>query len=149
MSSLFKRYKTKIGGAMEKDTVSKSEICLMEGETIGEVQIADDVVVLIAALAATEVRGVYALAGNVTNAMMSKTGRKNLSKGVKVDVSEGNVTVEMELVLDYGFNIPATCKKVQVKVKTAIENMTGLNCTDVNVRIDGVRMLTNGSTSRK
>ncbi|MDR0963041.1 MAG: Asp23/Gls24 family envelope stress response protein [Clostridium sp.] len=134
---------------MEKDTVSKSEICLMEGETIGEVQIADDVVVLIAALAATEVRGVYALAGNVTNAMMSKTGRKNLSKGVKVDVSEGNVTVEMELVLDYGFNIPATCKKVQVKVKTAIENMTGLNCTDVNVRIDGVRMLTNGSTSRK
>jgi uncharacterized alkaline shock family protein YloU len=112
----------------------------MEGETIGEVQIADDVVVLIAALAATEVRGVYALAGNVTNAMMGKAGRKNLSKGVKVDVLEGNVTVEMELVLDYGYNIPSTCKKVQNKVKSAIENMTGLVCTDVNVRIEGVRM---------
>jgi uncharacterized alkaline shock family protein YloU len=124
----------------EEKEMDRNDICLMEGNTVGEVQIADDVVALIAALAATEVSGVAALAGNITNEIMSRTGRKNLAKGVKVDVQEGNVTVELVLVLEYGFNIPATCKKVQSKVKAAIENMTGLFCADVNIRIDGVNM---------
>jgi uncharacterized alkaline shock family protein YloU len=125
----------------EVNNMDRNDICLREGDTVGEVQIADDVVALIAALAATEVRGVAALAGNLTNEMMSRTGRKNLAKGVKVDVLEGSVTVELVLVLEYGFNIPATCKKVQSKVKAAIENMTGLYCADVNIRIDGVNMI--------
>jgi uncharacterized alkaline shock family protein YloU len=125
----------------EENDMDRNDICLMEGDTVGEVQIADDVVALIAALAATEVRGVAALAGNLTNEMMGRTGRKNLAKGVKVEVLEGSVTVELELVLEYGFNIPATCKKVQSKVKAAIENMTGLFCADVNIRIDGVNMI--------
>lgn len=123
----------------EKD-MDRNEICLMEGETVGEVQIADDVVALIAALAATEVRGVAALGGNMTYEMMSKAGRKNLAKGVKVDVQDGSVKVGLVLLLEYGFNIPVTSKKVQSKVKAAIENMTGLLCADVNIRIDGVNM---------
>lgn len=107
---------------------------------LGEVQIADEVVAIIAGLAATEVEGVASMAGNVTNELVSKLGMKNLSKGVKVDVLEGIVSVELALNLEYGYNIPATSSKVQERVKTAIENMTGLTVEDVNIRIAGVDM---------
>ena len=72
--------------------------------------------------------------------LMSKVGMKKLTKGVRVDVQNGNVKVDLALTMEYGYNIPATCQKVQNKVKAAIENMTGLNCTDVNIRIAGVRV---------
>lgn len=107
---------------------------------IGEVQIADEVVAIIAALAATEIDGVSSMAGNITNELVSKLGMKNLSKGVKVEVMEGVVSVELALNLSYGYNIPETCAKVQEKVKGAIENMTGLSVEDVNIRIAGVDM---------
>ena len=110
---------------------------LQEDTGIGAVQIADDVVAVIAALAATEVEGVY-LAGNVTNELISKVGKKGTAKGVKVDVLAGNVSVEMVVTIEFGSNIPAVCQKVQGKVKAAIENMTGLTCSDVNIRIAGV-----------
>ena len=107
---------------------------------VGTIQIADDVVAMIASLAATEVDGVSAMAGNITNELMSKVGMKKLTKGVKVDILETNVVVDLAIVIEYGFNIPATCQKVQDKVKTAIETMTGLIVTDVNIRIAGVNM---------
>lgn len=107
---------------------------------IGTVQIADDVVAMIASLAATEVDGVSSMVGNITNELMSKVGMKKLSKGVKVDILDTNVAVDLAIVLEYGFNIPTTSQKVQDKVKTAIETMTGLKVTDVNIRIAGVNM---------
>jgi len=94
---------------------------------------------MIASLAATEVKGVHALSGNITNELMSKVGVKKLTKGVKVIINESNVTIHLAVTMEYGFNIPATCTKVQDKVKTAVENMTGLSCTDVNIRIVGVK----------
>lgn len=118
----------------------KNTLVLQNDENIGAVKIADDVVAMIASLATTEVDGVSSMAGNVTNELMSKVGMKNLTKGVKVDVLEGNVTVDLAVTMEYGYNIPATCQKVQNKVKAAIENMTGLTCTDVNIRIAGVNM---------
>ncbi len=124
---------------MEKDN-SRNTYVLQGDDTIGSVQIADDVVAIIAGLAATEVQGVSAMAGNITNELMSKVGMQNLTKGVKVDVIDQNVTVDLAVTMDYGFNIPTTCQKVQEKVKTAIENMTGLIVTDVNIRIAGVDM---------
>ena len=89
-------------------------------------------------LAATEVEGVASMAGNITNELVGKLGMKNLSKGVKVDVLENVVCVNLNLNLEYGYSIPETCKKVQEKVKTAIENMTGLEVSDVNISIAGV-----------
>lgn len=118
----------------------KNTVKLQQEDPIGAVQIADDVVAMIASLAATEVEGVSAMAGNITNELMSKVGMKSLTKGVKVDVLEGNVTVDLAVTMEYGYNIPATCQKVQTKVKSAIENMTGLTCTDVNIRIAGINM---------
>ena len=103
-----------------------------EKDTIGEVQIADEVVAIIAGLAATEVEGVDSMAGNITNEWVSRLGMKNLSKGVKVDVTEEHVSVDLSLTMRYGYSIPAVCEKVQEKVKTAIENMTGLSVLDVN-----------------
>ena len=113
---------------------------IYDDEGIGTVQIADEVVAIIAGLAATEVDGVASMAGNITNELVSKLGMKNLSKGVKVDVLDGVVCVDLALNLKYGYEIPATCKNVQEKVKTAIENMTGLEVSDVNVAIAGVNM---------
>ena len=124
---------------MEKDT-QRGTYTLKEDDKLGAVQIADDVVAMIASLAATEVDGVSALVGNITNELMSKVGMKKLTKGVKVEVIEGVVSLELAIMIEYGHNIPQTCQNVQAKVKTAIENMTGLTVSDVNIRIAGVNM---------
>ena len=124
---------------MERET-DRNAYILQEDESIGTVKIADDVVAMIAGLAATEVEGVSAMAGNTGNDLMSKVGMKKLTKGVKVDVFEKHVTVDLALMMDYGYNIPATCQKVQSKVKNAIENMTGLTVEYVNVRIAAVQV---------
>ena len=111
-----------------------------EKEKLGEVQIADEVVAIIAGLADTEVEGVDSMAGNITNELVGKLGMKNLSKGVKVDVTEEHVSVDLSLNIKYGYKIPAVSEKVQDRVKTAIENMTGLMVLEVNVKIAGVNM---------
>lgn len=101
----------------------------------GEIKIADEVVAIIAALAATEVEGVASMAGNITNELIGKLGMKNLSKGVKVDVLEGIVTVSLALNLKYNYSIVEVSARVQEKVKNAIENMTGLEVADVNIKV--------------
>ena len=109
-------------------------------EMMGEVRIADEVVAIIAGLAATEVDGVDSMAGNITNELVGKLGMKNLSKGVKVDVTEEHVSVDLSLNIKYGYNIPDVSERVQDRVKSAIENMTGLTVLDVNIRIAGVNI---------
>lgn len=107
---------------------------------LGEVKIADEVVAMIAGLAATEVEGVDSMAGNITNELVGKLGMKNLSKGVKVEVSEEHVSVDLSLNMKYGYSLPAVSEKVQERVRTAIETMTGLTVLEVNIKIAGVNM---------
>ena len=107
---------------------------------LGEVNIADEVVTIIAGLAATEVEGVSSMAGNITNELVSKLGKKNLAKGVKVEVVDNSVTVDVAINIAYGYAIPEISAKVQEKIKTAIETMTGLEVNAVNVRIASVDM---------
>ena len=116
----------------------KNTYTIKTDDNLGEVKIADEVVAIIAGLAAMEVDGVSSMAGNATRELISKLGMKSLSNGVKVDVLEGIVTVSLALNLKYGYNIMDITAKVQDKVKTAIENMTGLEVADVNIRIAGV-----------
>ena len=128
---------------MVKEQDTRNTHRIYENDKAGEVQIADEVVAIIAGLAATEVEGVSSMAGNITNELVGKLGMKNLSKGVKVEVLENAVSVELALHISllhmkYGYNIPAVSTKVQEKVKAAIENMTGLMVSDVNIRIAGV-----------
>ena len=113
---------------------------IQDDSSMGEVKIADEVVAIIAALAATEVEGVASMAGNITNELISRLGMKNVSKGVKVDVLEGVVTVSLALNMKYNYSIMDVSAKVQEKVKSAVENMTGLEVADVNVKVAGVEM---------
>ena len=124
---------------MATDT-ERSSHKVYEKDQIGEVQIADEVVAIIAGLAATEVEGVDSLAGNMSNELIGKLGMKNLSKGVKVDVTEAHVSVNVSMNIKYGYSIPSVCEKVQERVKTAIENMTGLTVLDVHIKIAGVNV---------
>ncbi|MDD6039130.1 MAG: Asp23/Gls24 family envelope stress response protein [bacterium] len=111
---------------------------------IGEVRVADEVVTIIAGLAATEVDGVSSMVGNIPNELVAKAGIKNLSKGVKVDVMDGIVTVDLNLNIKYGYKIPEVSRNVQERVCTAIENMTGLEVGTINVRIATVDMVEAG-----
>lgn len=115
----------------------------IKSDEIGDVRIADEVVAIIAGLAATEVEGVSSMAGNITNEIVSRLGMKNLSKGIMIEVMEDEVKVDVSINIAYGFSIPEVSSKVQDKVKNAIENMTGLNVAVVNVRIASVDMNSN------
>ena len=106
----------------------------------GEVVIADEVIAVVAGLAAVEVEGVASMAGNATKELISKLGKKLLSKGVKVDILEGVVSIAIAVNIKYGFNVMAVSKKVQEKVKATVESMTGLTVADVNVRVAGVEV---------
>jgi uncharacterized alkaline shock family protein YloU len=122
---------------MGKEYMEETYTMNEEG-AIGTVKIADDVVAMIAGLAATEIDGVSALAGNISHELMSRAGMKNLARGVKVEIIGKRVKVDMAIIVGYGFNIPVISQKAQLKVKAAIENMTGLTVTDVNLRVAGV-----------
>lgn len=126
---------------MNKEPEIRKTYRIHENGKVGEVQIADEVVATIAALAASEVKGVATASGGTANELAGKFGKKNISKGVKVLVSPDAVSVDMALTLDYGYGIPETAKQVQEKVKMAIENMTGLHVKEVNIRIAGVNVV--------
>ena len=121
------------------DKENKVSHSVYEIEDVGQVQIADEVIAVIAGLAATEVEGVQKMSGNITNEIGSKLGMKNLSKGVKVSIDGEKVDVVLNLILKYGVSIPKTSREVQEKVKGAIETMTGLTVGEVNIRIAGIQ----------
>lgn len=106
----------------------------------GEVVIADEVIAVITGLAAMEVEGVASMSGNATKELISKLGIKSLSKGVSVEVQGDQVVIDAAVNLKYGYNIKTVSQKVQEKVKMAIENMTGLTVSGVNVRVAGIEV---------
>lgn len=118
------------------------KVVKIKDDSLGEVRVADEVIAIIAGLAATEVEGVASMAGNITNELVSKLGMKNLSKGVKVEVTEDAVAVDVALNIGYGYSIPQVSASAQEKIKTAIETMTGLEVSGVNIRIASVDMNT-------
>ena len=102
-----------------------------DNSDLGEVQISNDVLAVISAMAAMEV-------GNITAELVSKLGMKKLSKGVRVDVVDNTVMVDLSIILRINENIVTISKKVQDKVKTTVENMTGMEVANVNVNIASV-----------
>ncbi len=128
-----------MGEKKETSADKKNKIHTLDSTMTGEVKIADDVVAAIAAIAAGEIEGVSAMTGNFGNMLMNSVGIRNgAGAGVRVDVAGNMVRVDISLVIKYGHNIMETGKKVQDKVKNSIETMTGLNVTDVNIRVTGV-----------
>lgn len=105
---------------------------------VGEVHIADEVIAIIAGMAATEVEGVKGMVGNTADDIVELLGRKNLSKGVTVDVNEETIALGLSLVVTYGASIVEVSKTVGEKVKNAVETMTGLEVAEVNINVTGV-----------
>ena len=112
----------------------------IKSDEIGDIRVSEEVVAIIAGIAATEVEGVSSMAGNITNEIVSKLGMKNLSKGIFVEVIDEEIKVDVALNIAYGYAIPEISAKVQEKVKSSVENMTGLTVAVVNIRIAGVDM---------
>ena len=117
-----------------------SEFSNNENTEHGTVKIADDVVAIIAGIAATEVEGVAGMSGGITGGITEMLGMKNLSKGVKVEVGDEEAAIDLYIIVEYGSNISELGKKVQENVKNTLETMTGLNIIEVNVNILGVNI---------
>lgn len=124
----------------EKVELNESEITIesSDGET-SNIQIADDVVAVIAGKAVSETPGVFAMAGGFAGGISEVlSGKKNLSKGIKVDVGEKETKIDVNIIVEYGSRIPDIAFDIQNRVKTAVEGMTGLKVVAVNVHVQGV-----------
>ncbi|WP_214629922.1 Asp23/Gls24 family envelope stress response protein [Paenibacillus agaridevorans] len=109
-----------------------------EKTEIGTIQIAPEVIEVIAGLAAIEVKGVAGMSGGFAGGIAELLGRKNLSKGVKVEVGQREAAVDVSIIVEYGHKIPEIASGIQNNVKRSIEMMTGLNVVEVNVHIHDV-----------
>ena len=116
----------------------EKNIQIERNNSFGDVVIANEVLAIIAGIAATEVEGVHSMDGGWSGQFISKLGIKDLARGVKVQVREGEVKVDLSLNMEYGYAIPKVSDLVQDKVSASINNMTGLNVSEVNIRISGV-----------
>lgn len=119
---------------------SKNIYTIYENQTKGNVQIADEVLATIAALAATEPEGVASIAGGVTREKAARAGARALAKGVRTEVSGHTISVRLIIVVKYDYSIPETTKKVQERVKAALENMTGFEVSGVHVSVADVQV---------
>ena len=109
-------------------------------EQHGNVSFANDVIATIAGLATVEIDGIAGMSGGFSGGLAELLGRKNLTKGVKVEVGKEECAIDLYVVVDYGSDIPAMCKKIQTNVKKAVETMTGLRVIETNVHIQGVHV---------
>ena len=110
---------------------------------VGDVKISSDVVSAIAAVATTEISGIYGMAQNITGGIAELLGKKNVQKGIKVEVDQGIATIDAYIIIQYGAVIPEVAQKLQEKVKSNVETMTGLSVYKVNVHVQGVNFETN------
>ena len=124
-----------------KDTIEKEETVEIAETNNEEIKIADDVVSIIAGKAVSEISGVAGMAGGVAGGISEVfSGKKNLSKGIKVDVGEKEVKIDVNIIVEYGARIPDVAFEIQNRVKKAVETMTGLNVSSVNVHVQGVNI---------
>ncbi len=104
----------------------------------GSVKISEEVVAIIAGIAATDVPGVAGMSGGIAGGIAEILGRKNLSKGVKVEVGEKEAAIDLYIIVEFGARIPEVAWDIQDKVKNAVQSMTGLNVVEVNIHVQGV-----------
>jgi uncharacterized alkaline shock family protein YloU len=123
---------------MEKN----EEIQDNKGAKQGTIKISEEVVTTIAGLAAAEVAGIAGMSGGIAGELVEKLGRKNLSKGIKAEVGEGEATIDINAILDYGVNIHEVALQLQTNVRDTVERMTGLDVVNVNVNIQGLSFST-------
>lgn len=125
----------------EKNEMEKGEALTEVNETeVNGIKIAEDVVAKIAGIAASEVKGVFSMNGGIAGGISEMFGKKSFSKGVKAQVTEKDATLDLYIIVEYGSRIPDIAFEIQNKVKTAVENMTGLKVLEVNIHVQGVNL---------
>ena len=107
---------------------------------MGTIKVSDEVVAIISGIAATEVAGVAGMSGGLAGGIAEILGRKNLSKGVKVEVGEKEAVIDLYIIVEYGCRIPDVAWEIQEKVKKSVETMTGLSVNEVNIHVQGVNI---------
>jgi uncharacterized alkaline shock family protein YloU len=110
-----------------------------ERTDLGSIQIAPEVIEIIAGLATIEVEGVAGMSGGFVGGIAEMLGKKNLAKGIKVEVGQKEAAIDVSVIIEYGFRIPEVASEIQENIKNAIHSMTGLNVIEVNVHILGVQ----------
>ena len=118
--------------------MEKEEALDKKAPALGSIRIADEVVSIIAGLAATEIDGIAGMSGGLVGGIAEMLGKKNFAKGVKVEVGEKEAAVDLFIIVKYGVRIPDVAIAVQENVKQAIETMTGLSVVEVNIHVQGV-----------
>lgn len=125
---------------MEEQNINNEEVNDKVEVASESIQIADDVVAVIAGKAVSEVSGVAGMAGGFAGGITEVlSGKKNLSKGIKVEVGEKEAKIDVNIIVEYGVRIPDVAFEIQNRVKKAVEAMTGLNVSSVNVHVQGVK----------
>lgn len=119
-------------------TMGETKDYITSSEELGNIHISEEVLAVIAAAAALEIPGVNGLAGNLGSDIQELWGKKNLARGVHVQVAEEQVSIELSILMDYGYTIPEIGKAVQESVRTSVEAMSGLLVDQVNVSVTGV-----------
>ena len=121
-----------------KEEVVENEEVVEQTES-NEIKIADDVVAVIAGVAVSEVSGVAEMAGGFAGGITEVlSGKKNLAKGIKVEVGDKDAKIDVNIIVEYGVRIPDVAFEIQNRVKKAVETMTGLKVIEVNVNVQGV-----------
>jgi uncharacterized alkaline shock family protein YloU len=114
----------------------------------GVIRIADDVVAVIAGLAATKVKGIASMSGGMTEGIAKRVSGKNMTLGVDVEVGQVETAIDLRVIVEYGVRIHDVCRNLQLEVKEAVESMTGLQVVEVNVKVEGVDIKERGSSKK-
>lgn len=112
---------------------------------LGKVQIAPEVIEVITGIAASEVDGISSMRGSFATDVVERFGKKSHSKGVKVELTQNGVIIDLYVVLDFGVSIPKVAEKLQTNIRQTLKNMTALEVSEVNVHVVGIQMGQSGS----
>ena len=137
-----KNYSNAENNISEEEFAVVSENDDQGGETTNSLKIANDAVAMYVGIAIAEIPGVYGMSGTLAGITEAISGKKNYTKGVKVDVNEKTVKIDVNIIVEYGARIPDVAFEIQTKVKKSVETMTGLKVSEVNVNVQGVHAIT-------
>lgn len=119
--------------------MGEQQVSIVEEQPKGTITFANEVISTIVGIAACEIEGVAGMCGGLKDGFVDLLGKKNLSKGVKITMKDNAVTAELQIVVEYGAKVPEVCAKIQESVINAVETMTGLAVSAVNIMIQDLK----------
>jgi uncharacterized alkaline shock family protein YloU len=111
-----------------------------ENSALGRIEIAPEVIEVIAGIAATEVEELYAMRGNFASGVVERLGKRTHSKGVKVELTENGISIDLYVILNFGVSIPKVAQKIQTNIRESLKYMTSLELDEINVHVVGINM---------